>query len=57
MLFSDLISEDKNEVSMNFPEEIDQNPFSEARFSGPPISLAFLSWLLHILAYHLIRIY
>ena len=41
MLFSDLISEDKNEVSMNFPKETDQNPFSEARISRPPISLAF----------------
>jgi len=41
MLFSDLISEDKNEVSTNFPKETDQNPFSEARFSGPPISLDF----------------
>ncbi len=41
MLLSDLISEDKNEVSMNFPKETDQNPLNEARFSGPPISLAF----------------
>ena len=45
---SDLISEDKNVVSMNFPKETDQNPFSESRISAAPISLAFLSWLLHI---------
>ncbi|MAA69105.1 MAG: hypothetical protein CL915_10190 [Deltaproteobacteria bacterium] len=43
-----LIPEDKNDVSMNFLKESDQNPFSEIRILGPPISLAFLSWLLHI---------
>ncbi len=45
---SDLITEVKNEVSMNFPKATDQNLFGEARISGPPISLAFLSCLLHI---------
>ena len=53
MLLSDFIPEDKNEISIYFQGQLIKVHLVELESLGhPSISLAFISWLLHVLNHH-----